>query len=173
MNSPIKPAPPLTDLEDEVSRRLLASAASPDTGPVPAATSYRDTSPIPKTGTAPVVPQPEHRLVPQWAAGTAVVLLGGGAGCTGIGCGFWLMFNGASSVTATGVAALLAPFAGVAAVITAIGAVVAHFRATTATTHHHYEGTVHQRNEHTTNSTTRGLLARTINNPTTTDDRHA
>jgi len=147
------------------ARRLIDTAYRPEPEPQ-APTSYRDTTEVPKVGDTPPVPQPDHRLVPQWAAGAAVVSVAGGAGCTGIGCGFWLMFNGASSVTAAGVAALLAPFLGIAAVIITIGVTAARLRAAApapTTTHHHYEGDVHQHTEHHTTTHNRGLFTRTVN----------
>ncbi|KOG81000.1 MULTISPECIES: hypothetical protein [Streptomyces] len=135
--------------------RLIHEAYRQDT-PAPTPTSYRDTTPIPTIGTAAPVPQPDSRIVPQWAAGVAVASIGVGAGITGLGCGAWLALQGLASVTLTGVLTVTLPLAGLAAVITAAGTAVA--RARSATTTHIYEGTVVQRTEVT--STARGILSR-------------
>lgn len=119
-------------------------------------TSFRDTSPVPTIGSTPPVPQPDQRIVPQWAAGVAVASIGVGAGVTGLGCGAWLVFQGLSSVTLFGVLAIAAPFAGVAMVVTVIGAAVS--RARSASTTNVYQGTVIKRTEIT--STARGIGAR-------------
>jgi hypothetical protein len=117
-------------------------------------TQYRDTTPVPAIGTRPPVMQPETRTVPQWAAGVAVASIGVGAGVTGLGCGAWLILQGLASVTLYGVLAVTLPFAGAAAVVTAIGAAVS--RAKSATTTNIFKGSVVQRTEIT--STARGML---------------
>ena len=119
-------------------------------------TSYRDDTPVPAIGTALPVVQPDHRLVPQWAIGTAVASIGVGAGVTGLGCGAWLVLQGLSSVTLFGVLALAAPFVGIATVATAIGGAVSKARRSSTT--NVYQGTVIKRTEIT--STARGIGAR-------------
>lgn len=135
--------------------RLIAEAYRPAEEPRPV-TSFRDTTPVPAYGTTPPVPQPDSRIVPQWAAGVAVASVGVGAGITGLGCGAWLILQGLASVTLTGVLAVTLPFAGIAAAATAIGSAFA--RARRASTTHVYQGTVIKRTEIT--STARGIGAR-------------
>ncbi|QHZ00344.1 hypothetical protein SSPS47_35165 (plasmid) [Streptomyces sp. S4.7] len=122
----------------------------------PIATNYRDTSPVPAYGDALPVPQPDSRIVPEWAAGVAVASIGIGAGITGIGCGAWLVLQGLASVTLTSVLMVTLPLAGIAMVATAVGSAVA--RARSATTTNVYQGTVIKRTEVT--STARGIGAR-------------
>ncbi|MGC9411256.1 hypothetical protein [Streptomyces sp. DZ1-3] len=145
----------LTDSEASAeARRLILEAYRPE---VPAAPTYfRDTTPVPAFGTTPPVPQPDSRIVPQWAAGVAVASIGVGAGITGLGCGAWLIFQGLASVTLTGVLAVTLPFAGVGIAATAIGSALARVRR--ASTTNVYKGTVVQRTEVT--ATSRGLFSR-------------
>lgn len=144
----------LTDREaaDEADR-LIREAYRP---PAVVPTSFRDTSPVPAFGDTPPVRQDDRRIVPEWAAGVAVASIGVGAGVTGIGCGAWLVLEGLSSVTLLGVLAVAAPFAGIAAVVTAIGAAVSRSRPSSTT--NIYEGSVVQRTEITASA--RGMLAR-------------
>ncbi|MDX3579952.1 hypothetical protein [Streptomyces sp. FL07-04A] len=136
--------------------RLIREAYRQEAEVLPAPTSFRDDSPVPTVGTTPPVPQPDSRIVPQWAAGVAVASIGVGAGVTGLGCGAWLVLQGLSSVTLLGVLAIAAPFAGIAMVATAIGAAVS--RAKSASTTNIYRGSVVQKTEIT--STARGMLSR-------------
>lgn len=135
--------------------RLIREAYRPE-APAPMATSFRDASPVPAVGTTPPVPQPDSRIVPQWAAGVAVASIGVGAGVTGLGCGAWLVLQGLSSVTLLGVLAIAAPFAGAAMLATAVGAAIS--KARSASTTNIYKGSVVQRTEIT--STARGIGAR-------------
>lgn len=135
--------------------RLINEAYRPE-APAPVVTSFRDHSPVPTVGPTPPVPQPDSRIVPQWAAGVAVASIGVGAGVTGLGCGAWLVLQGLSSVTLLGVLAIAAPFAGIAMVATAIGAAIS--RAKSASTTNIYRGSVVQKTEIT--STARGMLSR-------------
>lgn len=147
-----------TEAADE-ARRIIADAYRP----VPQTpTSYRDPSPVPAYGTTPPVPQPETRIVPAWAAGTAVAGIGIGAACVGIGCAIWLTCQGFAAVTLTSVLFVTLPIAAVAAVAAAIGSALRSLKATHTESHHHYAGPVHQENS-TINAQTRGLIARTRN----------
>ncbi|MFJ9745744.1 hypothetical protein [Streptomyces chartreusis] len=130
--------------------------------------SFRDDTPVPKTGetdTAPVLQPEAPRLVPQWAAGVAVASLGIGAGTTGLGCAAWLVFKGLSLVSLpslqTFALILLAPFVGAAALVSAIGVAVA--KAKRASTTNVFKGSVHVVNKTEVNSTSRGPFARTRN----------
>ncbi|WP_225829306.1 hypothetical protein [Streptomyces naphthomycinicus] len=149
------PQYPLTAEASAEAARLIREAYRSEPTPRPA-TSFRDTTPVPAFGSTPPVPQPDSRIVPQWAAGVAVASIGVGAGVTGLGCGAWLVLQGLSSVTLLGVLAVAIPFAGVAAVATAVGAAIA--RARSASTTHVYQGQVIQRTEVT--ATARGMLSR-------------
>jgi hypothetical protein len=134
--------------------RLIREAYQPEAAPI--VTSYRDHSPVPAYGDTPPVPQPDNRIVPAWAAGVAVASIGVGAGAIGLGCASWLFLQALSSVTLTGVLAVTAPFAGAAALVTAIGG--AFSKARKASTTNVYRGTVIKRTEIT--STARGIGAR-------------
>jgi hypothetical protein len=126
------------------------------------ATAFRDDTKPPAFGTTPPVPQPDHRIVPAWAAGIAVASIGVGAGVTGIGCGAWLVLQGLASVTLNGVLMVTLPFAGIAMVATAIGGAIN--KARSAVTKNVFEGPVTNRTEIHNNSTTRGMFfARTRN----------
>lgn len=153
------PKYPLTESEASAeAARLIREAYRPE-APAPMATSFRDPIPAPTAptiGSTPPVPQPDSRIVPQWAAGVAVASIGVGAGVTGLGCGAWLVLQALSSVTLLGVLAIAAPFAGVAMVATAIGAAIS--KAKSASTTNVYQGTVIKRTEIT--STARGIGAR-------------
>ncbi|MFD5910253.1 hypothetical protein ACFWHL_16200 [Streptomyces massasporeus] len=115
-------------------------------------TSYRDHTAVPKIGDAPHVPQPDSRIVPQWALGLAVGSIGVGTGAIGLGCATWLVCKGLSSVihslsavTLAGVLTVAIPFAGLATVVTAIGGAISKAKKATAPkVHNHYEGPVHQ-----------------------------
>jgi len=136
------------------ARRLIAEAYRPQAPAAP--TYFRDDTPVPAIGTTPPVPQPDSRIVPQWAAGVAVASIGVGAGAVGLGCAAWLFLQALSSVTLTGVLAVTAPFAGAAALATAIGGAIS--KARRASTTNVYQGTVIKRTEIT--STARGIGAR-------------
>lgn len=119
------------------------------------ATAFRDTTEPAPTGAQPV-PQPDRRIVPAWAVGTAVASIGLGAGSVGIGCAVWLAAQGLAAITLTGVLAALAPFVGVALVVLTVGTAVA--RAKSASSTHVYNAPVSKHTE--VNSNTRGMLSR-------------
>jgi hypothetical protein len=145
------------------ARRLLDEWARRPSRPEQGefATSFRDDSPLPAHGPTPPVPQPDRRIVPQWAAGIAVASIGVGAGITGIGCGAWLALQGLASVTLNGVLMVTAPFAGAAMVATAIGGAIS--KARSAVTKTVYEGPVTQNTEINNTSHQRGMFSRTRN----------
>jgi hypothetical protein len=122
---------------------------------ITAAFRFRDDTPPVPTGAQPVM-QPETRIVPAWAVGTAVASVGIGAGATGLGCAAWLALQGLASVTVTGVAFALAPFLGVAAVVLAVGAALNRAKSTETT--NVYTGPVTKHTE--IHSETRGAFAR-------------
>ncbi|MCZ4605213.1 hypothetical protein O3S80_15955 [Streptomyces sp. Lzd4kr] len=157
---PIHWAPRMSDAEANAeARRIIADAYRPVTQ---APTSYRDTNPVPAYGTAPPVPQPDHRIVPAWAAGTAVAGIGTGAAFVGVGCGIWLACKGFAAVTLTSVLFVTLPIAAVAVVAVAIGSALRALKATHTETHHHYTGTVRQETN-TITAPAYGLIARNRN----------
>ncbi|MEU0179492.1 hypothetical protein ABZ178_40080 [Streptomyces massasporeus] len=139
------------------ARRIIADAYRPAPD-MP--TAYRDTSPLPAYGSTPPVPQPDRRIVPAWAAGTAVAGIGVGAACVGVGCGVWLACQGFAAVSLTSVLFVTLPIAALAAVVASIGTALRSLKATRTETHHHYTGPVNQEN---TTSHTRGVFARNTN----------
>ncbi|MFJ5967284.1 hypothetical protein [Streptomyces sp. NPDC093060] len=155
---PIHSNPRLTDTEATVEARRIIDEAYRPVPQMP--TAYRDLTPLPAYGTTPPVPQPDRRIVPAWAAGTAVAGIGVGATCVGLGCGIWLACQGFAAVTITGVLFVTLPIAAVAAVVAAIGSAARSLKATRSETHHHYTGPVRQENNAVT-TTTYGLTART------------
>ncbi|MER5966885.1 hypothetical protein [Streptomyces sp. NPDC002057] len=124
-----------------------------------ASTSFRDDTPLPTFGPTPPVLQPETRVVPAWAAGTAVGSIGIGAGITGVGCGAWLVLQGLAAVTLTSVLMVTLPLAALAALATTIGSALQHARATVTRTENHYTGPVTHHVQHT-EQTARGLPCR-------------
>ncbi|MER7838406.1 hypothetical protein ABTY98_21570 [Streptomyces sp. NPDC096040] len=157
---PFNPYARMSDEEANAeARRIIADAYRP-VAQMP--TRYRDTDPVPAYGTAPPTPQPDHRIVPAWAAGTAVAGIGVGATCIGIGCGIWLACQGFAAVTLTSVLFVTLPIAAVAAVATAIGSALRAFKATRTETHHHYAGPVRQETNQIT-APAYGLIARNRN----------
>ncbi|MGG7568971.1 hypothetical protein [Streptomyces sirii] len=153
-----QPGLPDSEAKGEARRLIREWAQQPESHEF--ATSFRDDSPVPAFGTTPPIAQPDHRIVPAWAAGVAVASIGVGAGVTGIGCGAWLVLQGLASATLAGVLMVTLPFAGVAMVATAIGDAIS--KARSAVTKNMYEGPVtHHTDIHS--STTRGFFARTRN----------
>jgi hypothetical protein len=153
-----------TDADRDMIRRLVAAVdeiEKPTSYNNPDLPSHKDG---PRIGDTPPVPQPDTRIAPQWAVGMAVASIGVGAGSTGLGCAVWLLFKGLSLVSVPGLERfawiIIAPFAGLAMVVTAIGGAINKARDVNTTTHHHYNGTVHQKND-TTNS--RSIWAKIIN----------
>ncbi|MEU3346280.1 hypothetical protein ABZ723_15095 [Streptomyces sp. NPDC006700] len=156
--SPARPDAGMTDDQAAAeARRIIADAYLP-APEVP--TSYRDTSPLPAYGSTPPVAQPDNRIVPAWAAGTAVAGIGVGAACVGIGCGVWLACQGFAAVSLASVLFVTLPIAAVAAVAAAIGSALRSLKAAHTEHHHHYAGPVRQEN---TTTHARGLFARTTN----------
>ncbi|WP_030277656.1 hypothetical protein [Streptomyces sp. NRRL B-24484] len=155
-------ARPMTDTEAaDLAARLIADAYRPEHtgGQQLAATSYRDLAPLPEVGPTPPAVLPDSRTVPQWATGIAVASLGVGLGSTGLGAAAWLVCDGLSAVSLTGVLAILAPFAGLAVAVLAAGAAWSKARAAAppATTNV-YQGQVTQRTDVTAH--VRGMFAR-------------
>ncbi|MFF8995752.1 hypothetical protein ACF09H_38640 [Streptomyces sp. NPDC014983] len=121
-----------------------------------------DTTTLPAYGPTPPVPQPDRRIVPAWAMGTAVAGIGVGATCVGLGCGTWLACQGFAAVSLTSVLFVTLPIAALAAVAVAVGSAIRSATTARTQTHHHYTGPVHQEQHHT-HTTTRGVWAKTNN----------
>lgn len=147
MNDPMTPQ----EAERE-ARQIIAEAFE---APIPTYTSFRDTTPPAPTGAEPVT-QPDTRIVPPWAVGTAVASVGLGAGSVGLGCAVWLVAQGLAAITLTGVLAALVPFVGIALVILAVGTAVN--RAKSGRSTHVYNGAVVKNTKVTPQ--TRGTLSR-------------
>ncbi|MGW7548945.1 hypothetical protein ACWGKQ_48700 [Streptomyces sp. NPDC054770] len=145
------------DVAAAEAARIIADAyrPAPETP-----TAYRDDSPLPAYGDTPPVMQPDRRIVPAWAAGTAVAGIGVGAAFVGVGCGVWLACQGFAAVSLTSVLFVTLPIAAVAGVFTAIGTALRSLKGVHTENHHHYAGPVRQENNTTH---TRGLIARTRN----------
>ncbi|MFC8239502.1 hypothetical protein [Streptomyces chartreusis] len=141
------------------ARRIIADAYRP-VAQMP--TQFRDTTPVPHYGSTPPIPQPDHRIVPAWAAGTAVAGIGTGAAFVGVGCGIWLACKGFAAVTLTSVLFVTLPIAAVAAVAVAIGSALRALKTTHTETHHHYSGPVRQETN-TITAPAYGLIARNRN----------
>ncbi|MFF9406128.1 hypothetical protein ACF1B0_11425 [Streptomyces anandii] len=152
--------PRMSDAEATAeAQRIIADAYRP-VPQIP--TRYRDPAPLPAYGSAPPVPQPDSRIVPPWAAGTAVAGIGVGATCVGIGCGIWLACQGFAAVTLTSVLFVTLPIAAAAAVAAAIGSAARSIKANHTQTHHHYAGPVRQETN-TITAPAYGLIARNCN----------
>ncbi|MFF0087820.1 hypothetical protein ACFYR1_50700 [Streptomyces canus] len=145
------------------ARRLIDDWASKPVRHHP--TSFRDDTEPPAFGATPPVKQEDKRIVPAWAAGIAVASIGVGAGTTGLGCAAWLFFKGLSLVSVPGLErfalVVIAPFAGLAMVLTAGGAAIA--KAMSSSTTNVYEGPVTQNTEINNSSNQRGMFSRTRN----------
>ncbi|MFF4900161.1 hypothetical protein [Streptomyces sp. NPDC001068] len=148
------------DVAAAEARRIIADAykPAPETP-----TAYRDDSPLPAYGDTPPVLQPDKRIVPAWAAGTAVAGIGVGAAFVGVGCGVWLACQGFAAVSLTSVLFVTLPIAAVAGVFAAIGTALRSLKGVHTETHHHYTGPI---NQHHTSNKTYGLSARTHNQHT-------
>lgn len=167
-NARREPVQPLSDeAAEQEARRLISAAWKPDepAKPTLTTTSFRDDSEVPKIGDTPPVPQPDSRIVPRWAAATAVVSVAFGAGSTGVGCAAWLVMKGLSLVSVPSLQnfalVILAPFVGIALAVLAIGAAVAKAKA--GGTVNIFKGPVDITHKTELRSETRGLLARTRN----------
>ncbi|MCQ4212372.1 hypothetical protein [Streptomyces longispororuber] len=152
-------SPRMSDAEANAEARRIIDEIYRPTPPRPMPTSFRDDTPVPAVGQAEPVHQDDRRIVPAWAAGTAVASLGIGAGTTGVGCGVWLVLKGFSSMSVTGVVCMGVLFSGVAFVALSIGAAIA--RAKRSVSKHIYTGPV-TKNTHVTTHT-RGTFSRTHN----------
>ncbi|MFD8772597.1 hypothetical protein [Streptomyces sp. NPDC059916] len=135
------------------ARRIINDVYRPAPPPAPIPTSYRDTTEHPAVGDAAPIWQDDPRIVPAWAAGTAVASIGIGAGTTGIGCGIWLVLKGFSSMSVTSVVCMGVLFSGLAVAALSIGA--AFSRARRSVSKHIYTGPVTKHTHVTTHS--RGL----------------
>ncbi|MFF4346785.1 hypothetical protein [Streptomyces sp. NPDC001530] len=155
-----------TSADRETVRRLMAAIdeiETPTSYDNPDLPSHKDGARI---GDTPPVPQPDTRIAPQWAVGIAVASIGVGAGATGLGCAAWLAFKGLSMVSVPGLERfawiIIAPFAGTAMVLTALGCLIGKAkRAAMPDVHNHNGPEYHE--HHTTN--TRAVWAKTINKP--------
>ncbi|MEU6221112.1 hypothetical protein ABZ845_26925 [Streptomyces sp. NPDC047022] len=149
--------PRMSDAEANAeARRIIDAVYRPAPPPKPIPTSYRDdTEPSPIGDAAPVW-QDDRRVVPAWAAGTAVASIGIGAGATGVGCGIWLVLKGFASMSVTGVVCMAVLFSGIA--FAALSIAAAFSRARRSVSKHVYTGPVTKHTHVTTH--TKGAFAR-------------
>ncbi|WP_428953312.1 hypothetical protein [Streptomyces sp. cg35] len=153
-------SPRMSDAEANAeARRIIDDIYRPAHPVRQMPTSFRDDTPPPTIGDAEPVHQDDRRIVPAWAAGTAVASLGIGAGTTGVGCGIWLVLKGFASMTVTGVVCMGVLFSGAAFFALSIGA--AFSRARRSVSKHVYTGPV-TKNTHVTTHT-RGAFSRSSN----------
>ncbi|MEU1597244.1 hypothetical protein ABZ468_31435 [Streptomyces sp. NPDC005708] len=144
------------DAANAEARRIIDDVYRPAPPPAPIPTSYRDDTEHPTVGDAQPVWQDDRRIVPAWAAGTAVASIGIGAGTTGVGCGIWLVLKGFASMSVTGVVCMGVLLSGIAFAALSIGA--AFSRARRSVSRAVYTGPV-TKNTHVTTHT-RGAFAR-------------
>ncbi|MCB5910365.1 hypothetical protein [Streptomyces pinistramenti] len=153
--------PPAGDAESHVA--ALIGAVEDAYRPAPAMpTVYRDTSPLPLTGTAPPVAQPGQPPMSQRATDASGLMLAAGVASVPVGGSTALVLWALGQVDPVVLA--LAGAAPVALLI-ALARVIKHTKAASQDTpaaHHHYAGPVHQEHRQVT-TTTRGVIARTTN----------
>lgn len=162
----IRPATsrPMSDAEATAeAERIMRRAFQPQTPEDQFPTSYRDDTPLPTHGTTPPIPQPDSRIVPTWATGTAVAGIGVSATCIGLGCGIWLACQGFAAVTLNSVLFVTFPIAAVAGVIAAVASTLRSLHAAHTENHHHYAGPVTQHHKTHNTSNQHGMFARTRN----------
>ncbi|WP_329564545.1 hypothetical protein OG711_39040 (plasmid) [Streptomyces uncialis] len=142
------------------ARRLIEAAYRP---PAPAPTSYRDTSPLPRTGPTPPVPQPGRPPMSQNAADVSGLMLAVGIASVPVGGSVSLVLWTAGQTDPLALAVICAaPVALLAALSRVVKRAKEAREAAPPVIHQHYEGTVHQ--DHSSYTTeTRGLIARTTN----------
>ncbi|MFE7412903.1 hypothetical protein [Streptomyces laurentii] len=154
---------PQHDTPEATAAALIAAVNDALVAPAPVPPAvYRDTTPLPVTGTTPPVVQPGRPPMSQGATDTSVKMLAGGAGVLMAGGGVALPL-----VALAGVDPLtLALFGGASAsALLALSRLVRRTKeavqAAPATHHHHYAGPVVQDHSHTEyTATSRGLVAR-------------
>lgn len=149
--------PALTETQAaEEAARLISEAYQP-------ATSYRDPSPIPTTGTTPPVAQPGRPPMSQRATDISGVMLAGSVASVSVGGATSLVLYTLGQVDPT---ALAIGAAGPLALVLAVGSLIRSIGRAKQDAHtehhHHYNGPVRQETT-TISSTTAGLLARTRN----------
>jgi hypothetical protein len=129
-------------------------------------TFYKDTEDVPRIGPTPPVPQPGRPPMSQRATDASALMLCGGAGGALLLAGVSLVLLASHTADPTVCAIVFgAPIAlalALARVLKRAATVAA--AAGPVEIHQHYTGTVHQEH-HETNSTTRGLVAITRNDP--------
>lgn len=149
---------PLTDSVMQAAVRDFLQQTAYDNPDLP---SHKEGSRI--GDTAPVT-QPDSRIVPAWALGIAVASIGVGAGSTGLGCAAWLFFRGLALVSVPGLERfawiVIAPFAGAAMVLTALGGAISKAKRAVVPDVHNHNGPEYH--EHRTTNT-RAVWNKNIN----------
>ncbi|MEU3522052.1 hypothetical protein ABZ770_43670 [Streptomyces sp. NPDC006654] len=139
------------------AERLITEAYRPDPAlPVPAATSYRDTTVPPAYGTTPPVAQPGRPPMSQRAVDVSTVMLAGSVASVPVGGITCLVLWTLDAVNPVNLAiGGLTPVA----VLLAAGALLSRLKGVHTEHHHHYAGPVHQDLSTTTTNTAKGVIA--------------
>lgn len=125
------------------------------------ATSYRDDTPLPVTGTAPPVAQPGRPPMSQGATDASVLMLAGGATTTMIG-GTTAVVMYVSQYANPVVCGIV--FGAPAVLALALGRLAKRAKGVLPDEHHHhYEGPVYQ-DHHSTTNQTKAVIAKTTTN---------
>lgn len=128
-------------------------------------TFHRDPSPVPLIGAAPPVAQPGRPPMSQSAVDASTMMLSGGVATVLVGGAASLVMIASGYADPT-VCAIV--FGSPAALILALSRLARRAKEVVEVAppqhHHYYNGDVYQTQSHTTNNT-RGVWAKTINNP--------
>ncbi|MFH8813145.1 hypothetical protein ACH4GZ_39100 [Streptomyces hygroscopicus] len=163
--------PTADDARQAAAREFLAdleSAMQPTTDPdrVPAATSFRDHSPLPAVGTTPPVPQPGRPPMSQRAADISGVMVASSVPTFAIGTAATGVLWASGHADPAVIGMICAAPAAVAVPIFALARVLRRAKETVEAAppvhHHHYNGPVHQ-DHRSINTQTRGVWAKTSN----------
>lgn len=162
MNHPDRPAGrALSEAEAEAeAARLIAEGYSTS---APAATFYKDVTPVPAVGTAPPQPQPGRAAMSQRATDTSVLMLAasGSVSMVSVSAGILMYLSQYADPVVCGIV-LGAPTVTVLALCRLVRRTKEVVQAAPPVIHEHYEGTVIQdRTEVSTH--THGVVARTNN----------
>lgn len=159
-NRRLRPTGPMSDpeaaraAEEIITRALRDDQQDPA---VPAATRYRDTTPLPAVGPTPPVAQTGRPPMSQTATDISGVMLAGSVASVPVGGATCLVLYTLGHVPT---ANLLVAGGAPVALLLALAAVLRRLQGARTEHHHHYDGPVVQ-NHSTTTATTKGLIART------------
>lgn len=162
MNHPDRPAGrALSEAETEAeAARLIAEGYSIN---APAATFYKDVTPVPAVGTVPPEPQPGRAAMSERATDVSVLMLAasGSVSMVSVSAGVLMYLSQYADPVVCGIV-LGAPTVIVLALCRLVRRTKEVVEAAPPVIHQHYEGTVIQDNTKI-NTHTRGVIARTTN----------